>query len=79
MIYRILTIRKLLYIAFACFYLAPSYVTPKANAAKIPDTIQPVDDVNNTKREAADCLKRALDFYLSIMTKRQYEDYGTWA
>jgi hypothetical protein len=82
MVYRILTIRKLLYIAVVCFYFVPLCFAPKANAAKMPESIQPVEDVNNTKQEAADCLKRTLDFYLSIMTKRQYEDYGTcggWA
>ena len=37
--------------------------------------IRTVTDANDTK-DAVECLKRSLDFYLSIMTKRQYEDYG---
>lgn len=77
MVNRILRIRKLFYVTIFCLYFIPTSFIPKANAAEMPETvIQSIKDVNDTKQEASDCLKRALDFYLAIMTKRQYQDLG---
>ena len=83
MIDKILSVHKSFYMTIVCFCCIPMCCAPKANAAKMPEAaIQPVADTNETTKDAADCLKRALDFYVSIMTKRQYEEHGVcggWA
>jgi PelA/Pel-15E family pectate lyase len=70
------TIRWSFYIAFLCIYIGPLGLVLKANTVSVKQIPDVTADVNNTNKNASDCLKHALDFYISIMTKRQYEDYG---
>lgn len=58
----------------------PMYLTLKANDVNEEQMqagrIRSIADMNDAKKDAVECLKRSLDFFLSIMTKRQYEDHG---
>lgn len=87
MIQRTFSIYCLLHIAIASIFLTPDALQAKeskANRGQKPITpIQPIGFIKEAgKKTTAECLKRSLDFYISIMAKREYETYATcggWA
>ncbi|MBN2181619.1 MAG: hypothetical protein JW715_06875 [Sedimentisphaerales bacterium] len=75
MIRKILSYRLSFYGISLLLFLTPMSLTLKANAFN-EEQPQAAADANDTKKAAVETLRRSLDFYLSIMTKRQYEGLG---
>lgn len=84
---RTFSISCLLHITIASIFLTTDALQvkeSKANCGQKPITpIQPIGFIKEAgKNTTAECLKRSLDFYISIMAKREYETYATcggWA
>jgi hypothetical protein len=76
MIQRTFSICCLLHITIACIFLTTDALQAKeskANGSRKPITpIQPIGFIEEAgKNTTAECLKRSLDFYISIMAKRK--------
>jgi len=84
---RTFSVYCLLHITIASIFLTTDALQSKeskADRGRKPITpIQPTGFIEEAgKNTTAECLKRSLDFYISIMAKREYEAHGTcggWA